>query len=106
MILVSPLVASARQASDLQQQLQQLKEQYDQATRELRARIAALEEAIGKQQEASKQATEAAVSAAQATAQEVVNRTLFGPSATVGAQFQGQVPSRPTYEFLQEAETT
>ena len=106
MILLTPLVASAQQASDLQRQLQQLKEQYEQATRELQQRIAALEQEIANQQEASKQATDAAVAAAQATAQDVVNKVLFGPSGSLGAQFQGQVPSRPTYEFLQEAETT
>jgi len=30
---------------------------------------------------------------------------LLGDSRNVGAQFQGQLPSRPTYDLLQEAET-
>src|SRR5262245_24466994 len=47
----------------------------------------------------------ATASAAEAAAQEAVRRVLFGDGQNVGERFQGQVPSRPTYDLLQEAET-
>src|SRR5262245_5935911 len=94
--------ASAQGASDLQQQLDELRQQYDQMTADLQRRIAALEQQLEKQKEAT---TEAQRATADAAAQEAVQKALFGGSRTVGAQFQGQIPSRPTYDLLQEAET-
>ena len=69
------------------------------------ARIAALEQQIEKEKDATAQAKAATVSAAELAAQEAVKKVLFGQSNEVGAKFQGQVPSRPTYDLLQEAET-
>jgi maltoporin len=34
-----------------------------------------------------------------------VKKVLFGNANDVGAKYQGQIPSRPTYDLLQEAET-
>src|SRR5262252_6294384 len=45
------LPAYAQQSDDLQKQLQQLKEQYEQTTRQLQERIAALEQQIKKEKE-------------------------------------------------------
>jgi maltoporin len=104
--------ASAQQNGDLQQQLQELKQQYEQTTKDLQGRITILEQQIQKQNEAAahqKEATtasdEATVSAAELAAENAVRKVLFGNSDKVGAQYQGQVPSVPTYDLLQEAET-
>ena len=104
--------APAQQGNDLEQQLQQLKQQYEQTTKDLQQRIAVLEQQIEKQnqvaareKEKAQNADEATVSAAELAAENAVRKVLFGDSKKVGAQYQGQVPSRPTYELLQEAET-
>jgi hypothetical protein len=103
--------ASAQQDGDLQQQLQELKQQYEQTTKDLQQRIAVLEQQIQKQNEAAAQRKEAAnsseatVSAAELAAENAVRKVLFGNSDQVGAQYQGQVPSVPTYDQLREAET-
>jgi maltoporin len=103
--------ASAQQDGDLQQQLQQLKQQYEQTTKDMQQRIAALEQQIQKQSEAAAQPKEpakpsdqATVSAAELAAENAVRKVLFG-SSDVGAQYQGQISTVPTYDLLQEAET-
>ena len=104
--------ASAQQDGDLQQQLQKLKQQYEQTTKDLQQRIAVLEQQIRKRNEAAAQQKESAkpsdkatVSAAELAAENAVRKVLFGNSDEVGAQYQGQIPSVPTYDQLQEAET-
>ena len=104
--------ASAQQNSDLQQQLQELKQQYEQTTKDMQQRIVVLEQQIQKQSEAAEQhkearrsSDEATVSAAELAAENAVRKVLFGNSNKVGAQYQGQVASVPTYDLLQEAET-
>ncbi|HEV2732614.1 MAG TPA: carbohydrate porin [Terriglobales bacterium] len=103
--------ASAQQSGDLQQQLQQLKQEYEQTTKDLQQRISVLEQQIEKQNEAAAQEKEAAktsneatVSAAELAAEKAVRKVLFGDS-DVGAQYQGKIPTTPTYDLLQEAET-
>ena len=103
--------ASAQQGGDLQQQLQELKQQYEQTRKDLQQRIAVLEQQIQKENEAAAQQKEAAnsseatVSATELAAENAVRKVLFGNSDNVGAQYQGQIPSVPTYDQLQEAET-
>ena len=104
--------AFAQQDRDLQQQLQELKQQYEQTTKDMQQRIVVLEQQIQKQSEAAEQhkearrsSDEATVSAAELAAENAVRKVLFGNSNKVGAQYQGQVPSVPTYDLLQEAET-
>ena len=104
--------ASAQQEGDLQQQLQELKQQYEQTTKDLQQRIVVLEQQIRQQNEAAAQQNKAAktpdegtVSAAELAAESAVRKILFGNSNKVGAQYQGQIPSVPTYDLLQEAET-
>jgi maltoporin len=104
--------ATAQQDGDLEQQLQQLKQQYEQTTKDLQQRIAVLEqqiqtqkEAVAHQKEAPKAADQATVSAAELAAENAVRKVLFGTSNKVGAQYQGQIPTTPTYDLLQEAET-
>ena len=102
----------AQQSGDLQLQLQQLKQQYEQTTKDLQERITVLEQQIQKQSEeaaqqneTSKSSDEATVSAAELAAEHAVRKVLFGNSNKVGAQYQGAIPSVPTYDLLQEAET-
>jgi hypothetical protein len=103
--------ASDQQSDDLQEQLQELKQQYEQTTKDLQQRIAGLEQQIERQnaeaaqaKEAAKKQDEATVSAVQLAAESAVKKVLFGKSKDVGANFQGKVPSQPTYDLLQEAE--
>ena len=103
---------SAQQAPDLQQQLQQLKQQYEQSTQDMQRRIAALEQQIEKDNEAAarekqtaKTKEEATVSAAQLAAEKAAKKVLVGESDQIGAQYQGQISQVPTYDLLHEAET-
>jgi len=111
-VVVLHACASAQQGVDLQQQLQQLKQQYEQTTKDLQQRIAVLEQQVQKQKETAAQekatataSDEATVSAAELAAEDAVRKVLFGNANKVGAQYQGQIPSVPTYDLLQEAET-
>jgi len=104
--------SSAQQAGDLQLQLQELKQQYEQTTKDMQQRIVVLEQQIEKQnkaaaqqKDAAKTPDEATVSAAELAAENAVRKVLFGNSNKVGARYQGQLPSVPTYDLLQEAET-
>jgi maltoporin len=92
------------QTDDLQKQLDQLKQQYEQTTSELQQRIAALEEQIAKQKEASEKAKQATVSTVELAAQQAAQNAVLGQSDQVGAKYQGDVPSEPTYDLLNEAE--
>ncbi|MGC2324461.1 MAG: carbohydrate porin [Terriglobales bacterium] len=104
MITFGGVVANAQQADQLQQQLQQLKQQYDQTTRDLEQRIAALEQQIDKEKETGGKAKGGTVSAAE-LAQEAAKGAVLGQSNQVGANFQGQLSSEPTYDLLREADT-
>ena len=90
--------ARAQTPEDLQRQLQQLKDQYESTTQELRRQIAALEQQI----QVSK---ETAAATAERIAKEAARKALLSQVLDVGAQFQGQLPSAPTYDQLREAET-
>src|SRR5579864_3925932 len=89
---------------DLQKQLEQLKQQYDATTHDLEQRIATLEQQIQKQKEASEKAKEGTVSAAELAAQQAAEKAVLGQSDQVGAKYQGQLPSEPTYDLLREAD--
>jgi maltoporin len=95
--------ARAQQDDPLQQQLQQLKQQYADTTRELEQSIPALERQIAEQKEARAKTKEGTVSVAELAARDTEN-TVFGKSNQVGAKFQGQLPSGPTYDLLREAD--
>jgi maltoporin len=129
MISFCGMTAGAQQAEQverLEQQLQQLKQQYLDATREFGQRIAALEQEIQKQKEpgakptdeqkklhgepaepqaeAAEKPSKRTVSAAELAAEKADRKAVPGESDQVGAHFQGQLPSEPTYEFLSEAD--
>src|SRR5258706_7986054 len=104
-ILLEVASTSAQQANNLQQQLQELKKQYEQTTQDMQQRIAALEQQIENQNQAAAKEKSATVSAAELAAQTAVKKALYGDSDGASAKFQGQLPSQPTYDLLQEAET-
>src|SRR6266481_5826463 len=97
--------AASLQADQLQQQLQQLKQQYDATTRDLEQRITALELQIEKEKEKEKEEKEArektkqgTISAVELAAQQAAQRAMVDESDQVGAKFQGQLSSEPTYD--------
>jgi maltoporin len=101
--------ATRRQTDQLQQQLQQLKQQYDATTHDLEQRISALEQQIEKEKEkeekeAREKSKEGMISAAELAAQGAVKNAVLGQSDQVGAKFQGQLPSEPSYDLLHEAD--
>ncbi len=104
------LNATGQQTDPLQQELQQLKQQYDATTRDLEQRIANLEQQIEKEKdarekekEAKEKEKQATVSAVELAVQQAAQKAVLGQS-TEGALLQGQVPSEPTYDYLQEAD--
>ena len=97
--------AAAPQSNDLQKQLEELKQQYDSTTRDLQQRITALEQQIQKQKEESEKAKQGTISAAELAAQQAGQSAVLGESSQVGAKYQGQLPSEPTYDLLREADT-
>src|SRR5580704_3152935 len=97
------LSAAAQQGDQLRQQLEDLKQEYEATTRAMELRMAALEQQIQSQKESSEKANEATVSAANLAAERAA-KSVLGDSDQVGAKFQGQLPSEPTYDLLREAD--
>ena len=104
MIPFAVVSATGQQADQLDQQLQQLKQQYQETTRNLEQRITTLEQQIEKEKETSGRAKEGTVSAVELRTQEATQKAVLGQSDEVGAKFQGQLPSEPTYDLLGEAD--
>ena len=92
------------QQSDLEEQLHQLKQQYDATTRDLEQRMAALEQQIQKQKEAAEKAKQSTVSSVELAAEQAAQKAVLGESDQVGAKFQGQLSAEPTYDLLREAD--
>ncbi len=99
---LTPVVA--QQGDPLQQQLEQLKHEYETTTQALQLRMAVLEQKIQSQKESNEKAKEATVSAADLAAERAARAVLGDNSNQVGAKFQGALPSEPTYDLLQEAD--
>jgi maltoporin len=101
--MVSPL--HAQQTEELQKQLLELKQKYEQTTLELQKRIGALEEQIKKENEAKEnpQKKEGAVVAVELAAQEAKQVALAQNQKE--QTLQGQLPSAPSYDFLRDADT-
>ena len=105
--------SSVARSQDTEQQLQQLKEQLEMTTRQFEQRISTLEEQLEKEKDAKKQkdaSAERAQAIKQPTKPTVVQnserplKSLLAESNEVGARFQGQLPSEPTYDMLREAD--
>src|SRR6267154_2045064 len=103
-ILFGGLAATAQQPDQMEQQLQQLKQQYVETTRNLEQRIAALEQQIEKQKADNAKIKQGTVSAVELAAKGAVQEAVREQSDQVGAKFQGQLPSEPTYDLLREAD--
>src|SRR5258707_15505444 len=95
---------AAQKPDDLQKQLEQLKQQYEMTTHDMEQRIAALEQQIQKQKEASEKTKEGTISAVELVAQQAAEKAVLGQSDQVGAKYQGQLPSEPTYDLFREAD--
>jgi len=85
LLLLGARPSSAQQPEDLQEQLRQLKQQYEETTRELQRRINLLEQQISTKQE--------------------ISQDEETPRAAADQEHQGQLPSSPRYDLLREAET-
>jgi maltoporin len=106
-------MSSVARSQDTEQQLQQLKEQLEMTTRQFEQRISTLEQQLEKEKDAKKQ-KDAGAEPAQAIQQptkptivqipEKSEKSLLTESNQVGARFQGQLPSEPTYDLLREAD--
>jgi maltoporin len=97
--------SATQQPEDLQKQLEQLKQQYEATTHDLEQRIASLELQIQKQKEANENAKQGTANAVELAAQQAAQKAVLGQSDQVGAKYQGQLPSEPTYDLLNEADT-
>ena len=97
------LPAAGQQAVTLQQQVEQLKQEYETSNQALQLRIAALEQQIESQKVTTEKADQATVSAADLAAEHAAKAVLRNADQ-VGAKFQGQLPSEPTYDLLREAD--
>jgi maltoporin len=108
MILFGGLAATAQQSDQLsdqmEEQLQQLKQQYQETTHNLEQRIAALEQQIEKRKEDDAKTKQRMVSAVELGAEDAVQEAILGASSQVGAKYQGQLASEPTYDLLREAD--
>ncbi|HZI58221.1 MAG TPA: carbohydrate porin, partial [Verrucomicrobiae bacterium] len=98
------LSVHAQQTDDVQKQIQELKQQYEQTTRELQERIAALEqqlkkEAATREDPPKKQAVSDVELAVQDAAKVALGQSKENQS------LQGQVPATPTYDQLRDADT-
>ncbi len=114
---VQPTVAQS--TDDVRQQLQELKVQYEKSTREFQQRIDALEAQINKQGEvsqketkpgdpqkdASQQAPNAPTVSTAELAVEVAKKLGLGEENKIGHEYQGELSSEPSYDFLNEAES-
>jgi maltoporin len=94
----------SQQAEDLRQQLDQLKQEYLRKIGDLEQRLVALENQTDQQKQARGRPKEGTVSAVELAAEEATHKAVSGESNQVGAKFQGQLPSEPTYDLLNEAD--
>jgi maltoporin len=105
--------SSAARSQDTKQQLQQLKDQLEMTTRQFEQRISTLERQLEKEKAAKEpvgatgEQAETIRQPAKPTVVQIPEKSqkfLFTESNEVGAKFQGQLPSEPTYDLLREAD--
>jgi hypothetical protein len=109
LFVIIACTSSVARSQDTEQQLQLLKEQLE----TLEHKISTLEQQIEKQKDAEEQksASDEQSSPAQHDKKasvvqipETIQRSLSEQSSGIGAKFQGQLPSEPTYDMLREAD--
>ena len=96
--------SAAQQPDDLQKQLQQLKQQYEQRHVTCSSASPHWNSKFEKQKETAEKTKEGKVSAAELAGEQAAKKAVLGQSDQVGAKFQGDVPSEPTYDLLREAD--
>lgn len=105
--------AGAPVAEELQRQLQELKQQYEQSMHDMQQRIAALEVQVGMRVEKEKAELAKVVEPKKETSSkdadlsdvQAAEKLANSESDQSHKTHQGQVPSEPTYDLLQEAES-
>lgn len=88
----------------LQQQIDELKQEYQATTQAMSLRIASLEMQLQKHEEAAAQSRAGTVTAAELAAQQTAGKILSGGANNVGAKYQGDLTQAPTYVFLRDAD--
>ena len=101
-LLCAISIAGAQTSGQLQQQLQELKQQYAETPRALEQRIAALEQQIEKEKATAATPKEGTVSAVELAKE--AEKSVLSQSDQVGDKFQGAIASPPTYDLLREAD--
>jgi hypothetical protein len=98
-------------AQDTEQQLQALKQQYEETTKEFEQRISVLELQIEVENARYQQKLKDVqakgnhtVGHAASISQEALQKQVFPEPNEVGAKFQGQLPSEPSYDLPREAD--
>src|SRR5258705_14008765 len=99
LVLYVVLPARGQQTDDVQKQIQQLKQQYEQTTRELQERIAALEQQLKKEGEAKEDPPKKQPVSEVELAIQNAAKVALGQSKE-NQSLQGQVPAAPTYDQL------
>src|SRR5215470_5674519 len=103
-VLFVALSVHAQQTDDVQKQIQELKQKYEQTTRELQERIAALEQQLKKEAATREDPPKKQpVSDVELAVQDAA-KVALGQSKENQA-LQGQVPAAPTYDQLRDADT-
>jgi maltoporin len=103
-VLSLVLSVHAQQTDDVQKQIQQLKQQYEQTTRELQERIAALEQQLNKGEGIREEPPKKQVVSEVELAVQDAAKVALGQSKETQS-LQGQVPAAPTYDQLRDADT-
>jgi hypothetical protein len=89
------LTSAAQQPDDLQKQVEQLKQQYEQTTREMQLRISTLGQQIAEQKANSEKAKQGTVSSVELAAEQAAQKAALGQSDQVGAKVQASFPQSP-----------
>jgi len=106
-VLALGFTAAAQQSpksEQLQQQVQELKQEYEATTQALALRIATLEQQLDKEKQTVADDKTKTISTAELAAEQAAGKVLSGNSSQVGAKFQGELANAPTYDFIRDAD--
>ncbi|PWU03121.1 MAG: hypothetical protein C5B51_19520 [Terriglobia bacterium] len=103
-LLSAVAIAAAQSTAELEQQLQNLKQQYAETTRTMEQRMAALEQQLANQRAAPVASPKDGTVSVGELAAAAAEKAVSSGSNQVGAKFQGAVASEPTYDLLREAD--
>ena len=104
-VLSLVLSVHAQQTDDVQKQIQQLKQLYEQTTRELQERITALEQQIKKEAATKQDPPKKKMQCLTVSSPRKTQRKLLLGQSKENQALQGQVPAAPTYDQLRDADT-